>query len=676
MRFLKIIDSSVAIRTTTIIIMTILVIMLSMGFWQNRHVRYLIEQSMHHRTNQAIDNAVKIIDGRLAEVETAVNTASGYAGLLGLDEPRETDIYKMMEQLISSNGEISAVTMMYRADFFPKHGRYFAPTVYRNLKTKKLEKDEIGGPKNDFCYLETDSNWIYTNKLNSGYWCLPYVDSMSTKRAMMTYSVPLYDKRGDIYAVLCADVDLYWLREIVENAKPYDYSDVIVISRDSQFIAHPDSTWILSKNVFDGDNVRENGGCAGGAVLSLRLKNRPYLSLINHMQRREKGSDTLEAGVYEDLGCSKSEFSGRVITFYAPISRVQWSVSFLFPEEKIMEDANLLSSYLSVILMFMIVLISAVLYFVIKHQLRPLKVLAEDAHQVAKGDFSVQLPTIHSNDEIRNLRDSFSDMTQSLTNYIDQLKETTSQKASMESELRIASDIQMSMLPKKFPPFPERHDIDIYGVLKAAKGVGGDLYDFFIQDERLYFYIGDVSGKGVPAALVMAVTRTQFRIISSHEANPEVIVTTINNIMSADNETNMFVTLFVGVLDLASGRLSYCNAGHDSPLILAKDGVKELPCEPNLPIGVMEDWEFKRQEASLQSSSTIFLYTDGLNEAEDISHAQFGDKRIYREANTLLAEGELHPHEVIDKMTEAVHQFVGDADQSDDLTMLAVYYCP
>ena len=138
----------------------------------------------------------------------------------------------------------------------------------------------------------------------------------------------------------------------------------------------------------------------------------------------------------------------------------------------------------------------------------------------------------------------------------------------------------------------------------------------------------------------------------------------------------MFVTLFVGVLDLASGRLSYCNAGHDSPLILAKDGVKELPCEPNLPIGVMEGWEFKRQEAILQSPSTIFLYTDGLNEAEDVNHAQFGDERIYREANTLLAEGEIHPHEVIDQMTNAVHQFVGEADQSDDLTMLAVYYCP
>lgn len=658
---MKIIDSSVAVRTTTLVIMTILVIMLSMGFWQNRHVRRLVEQSMHHRTNLAIDNAVKIIDGHLSEVETAVNTASGYAALLGLDEPRETDIYKMMEQLISSNEEISAVTMMYRADFFPKHGRYFAPTVYRNLKTNSLEMDEIGGPKNDFCYLETDSNWIYTNKLNSGYWCLPYVDSMSTKRAMMTYSVPLYDKRGDIYAVLCADVNLHWLRGIVENAKPYDYSDVIVISRDSQFIAHPDSTWILSKDVVDSN---KNG------------IDRGYLSLIDHMRRREKGTDTLEAGAYEDLGCSKSEFSGRVITFYAPISRVQWSVSFLFPEDKIMEDADLLSRYLSVILMFMIVLISAVLYFVIKYQLRPLKVLAEDAHQVAKGDFSVQLPVIHSNDEIRNLRDSFSDMTQSLTNYIDQLKETTSQKASMESELRIASDIQMSMLPKKFPPFPERHDIDIYGVLKAAKGVGGDLFDFFIQGERLFFCIGDVSGKGVPAALVMASSRTQFRIISSHETNPEVIVSTINSIMSANNETNMFVTLFVGVLDLASGRLSYCNAGHDSPLILAKDGVKELPCEPNLPIGVMEDWEFKPQETILQSPSTIFLYTDGLNEAEDINHAQFGDNRVYHEASTLLAEGEIHPHEVIEQMTNAVHQFVGEADQSDDLTMLAVYYCP
>ena len=233
-------------------------------------------------------------------------------------------------------------------------------------------------------------------------------------------------------------------------------------------------------------------------------------------------------------------------------------------------------------------------------------------------------------------------MTQSLTNYIDKLTETTSQKASMESELRIASDIQMSMLQKTFPPFPDRHDIDVYGMLKAAKGVGGDLFDFFIRDERMFFCIGDVSGKGVPAALVMAVTRTQFRIVASHETEPEIIVSAINNIMSANNDTNMFVTLFVGMLD----------------------------------IGVLENWEFKQQEAMLQSPSTIFLYTDGLNEAEDITHAQFGDKRIVQEAKMLLSEGELHPREVIDRMTDAVHQFVGGADQSDDMTMLAVYYCP
>ena len=146
--------------------------------------------------------------------------------------------------------------------------------------------------------------------------------------------------------------------------------------------------------------------------------------------------------------------------------------------------------------------------------------------------------------------------------------------------------------------------------------------------------------------------------------------------MSAKNDTNMFVTLFVGILDLASGRLTYCNAGHDSPLILTKDGVYELPCESNLPIGVMENWEFKQQEINLPSPSTIFLYTDGLNEAENINHAQFGDKRIVQEAKTLLSEGELHPREVIDRMTDAVHKFVGGADQSDDLTMLAVYYCP
>ena len=244
------------------------------------------------------------------------------------------------------------------------------------------------------------------------------------------------------------------------------------------------------------------------------------------------------------------------------------------------------------------------------------------------------------------------------------------QKAAVERELQIAHDIQMAMLPKTFPPFPERHDIKIFAELTPAKAVGGDLYDFFIRDEKLIFCIGDVSGKGMPASLVMAVTQALFRNVATHIAdhiaNPNHIVNSMNASISEGNDSNMFVTLFVGVLDLQTGHLRYCNAGHDAPYI---DGTL-LPCDSNLPIGVMPDWNFTEQETDIAPGTLLFLYTDGLTEPENASHELFGKQRI----TDIIASYKGSPQELIETMTATIQQFVGDTEQSDDLTMLAIQY--
>ena len=255
----------------------------------------------------------------------------------------------------------------------------------------------------------------------------------------------------------------------------------------------------------------------------------------------------------------------------------------------------------------------------------------------------------------------------------DQLEETTTIKERMESELRIASDIQMGMLPEKFPTRADHDDVQLFASLTPAKEVGGDLFDFYFRDEKLFFCIGDVSGKGVPASLFMAVTRSAFRTVSAHESMPDRIVSTINNTIADMNKQNMFVTLFVGVLDLPTGRLHYCNAGHDAPLLVGA-GVGELPCDSNIPVGFMPSWEYSLQEAHIFAGTTIFLFTDGLTEAMDADNAQFQMERINNEATQALANQQQEPHQLIERMTHAVHQFVGDAEQSDDLTMMAIQY--
>ena len=242
-------------------------------------------------------------------------------------------------------------------------------------------------------------------------------------------------------------------------------------------------------------------------------------------------------------------------------------------------------------------------------------------------------------------------------------------KHKMEGELKVARGIQMSMIPKSFPPYPERGDVDMFAAVVPAKEVGGDLYDFYIRDEKLFFCIGDVSGKGVPASLVMAVTRSLFRTVSAHEKSPQRIVTAMNDSMSDMNESNMFVTFFCGVLDLQNGHLRYCNAGHNAPVLVKAEGNAELPVVPNLPLGIMPGMNFEEQEADLECGTGLFLYTDGLNEAENPAHGQFGEERMMN----LLQPG-MESRVLIDNVRDAVHAFADGAPQSDDLTMLYIRF--
>jgi serine phosphatase RsbU (regulator of sigma subunit) len=246
-------------------------------------------------------------------------------------------------------------------------------------------------------------------------------------------------------------------------------------------------------------------------------------------------------------------------------------------------------------------------------------------------------------------------------------------KAAIENELHVASTIQKGMLPHYFPTYPDRDDVQLYASLTPAKDVGGDLFDFYIRDEKLFFCIGDVSGKGVPASLFMSVTRSIFRTVSARESMPECIMSTMNETIADMNETNMFITLFVGVLDLPTGRLRYCNAGHDAPLLVGA-GVGTLPCDANIPVGVMTAWKYTLQEVQILPGTTIFLYTDGLTEAEDANHAQFQTERINDVATRALANKQQEPKQLIGLMSDAVHQFVGNAEQSDDMTMMAIQY--
>ena len=303
--------------------------------------------------------------------------------------------------------------------------------------------------------------------------------------------------------------------------------------------------------------------------------------------------------------------------FFAPVSRTGWSLSIVIPDQEIFGSLQEIGKYVLLLQILGILLIVFILYYVFRNQIK-----------------------------------------------YNQLNE---RKEKMQSELHIAHNIQMSMIPKIFPAFPERKDLDMAAMLVPAKEVGGDLYDFFIRKERLYFCVGDVSGKGVPASLVMAVTRSLFRTLAGREQSPREIVSQMNESMSDMNESNMFVTLFCGVLDMKTGRMDYCNAGHNAPLILT-DKITTLPVTPNLPLGILQDFAYEEQSTSLNYDDALFLYTDGVSEAENIRHELFGEARI---AAVLHERRSAQDH--LEAVKKAVTSFVGEAPQSDDITVLFIH---
>lgn len=258
-------------------------------------------------------------------------------------------------------------------------------------------------------------------------------------------------------------------------------------------------------------------------------------------------------------------------------------------------------------------------------------------------------------------------------------QQQTISRANLEGELHLASAIQMGMIPKLYPAFPDIPELDICGFLKPAKSVGGDLYDYFVRDGRLYFCIGDVSGKGVPASLFMMVVLSLFRSIAQTNDNPAEILNALNSNISRGNTKCMFCTMFVGVLDLTTGTLNYCNAGHNPPILrrIDADGglhVDYMQLKTNLAVGMLGRFVYKGATLQLAPGEALFLYTDGVTEAEDVHHNLFGEEATLAALATARADNARTAQDFVNKVAQTVNSYASNAEQSDDITMLVVEY--
>ncbi len=584
-----------------------------------------------------LEQIVKSVDAIISKVELSVESAH-----LIIDKlmAQGGDFADVQRNFISHNDAIMGMAIAFEPYLYDHSKRYSMQYTMRD-KNREYSTEMVG---NEHSYDYHTMEWYSTPKATGeAYWSEPYFDEGAGGVPMTTYSVPLHDKDGVFIGVATADISLEWITKIIAEYSPYPNSYSYMLSRNGYYLSHEDPKKILNEtfftatcNLFD-DTITE----IGQEMLA---------------QRRAYKEFTLD-------GTSR-------YSFYAPIESTGWSVGTVSFTSDIFSEIDKVNRNFWMVISCGLLLIFSLTILVIRRATRPLVLFAQSADEISDGDFDAPLPAIQNRDEMYRLREAFANMQKSLKSYIAELQTTTAARERIESELSIATQIQSGLLPHIFPPYHNLPNVELFASLVPAKEVGGDLYDFFADGDTLYFTVGDASGKGVPASLLMAVTSSLFRSMAKHLKNPAKVLESMNNSISEKNEACMFITLFVGALNVKTGELLYSNAGHNAPILIGKGGAKFIDVAPNIPLGVMSDIEFVSHKIMIRPEDMLFLYSDGLTEAENSVKELYSDERLLGELSSFGST--TSPKEALDRAMKSVQNFVKQSEQSDDLTMLAV----
>ncbi|MCX5886279.1 MAG: SpoIIE family protein phosphatase [Proteobacteria bacterium] len=556
------------------------------------------------------------------------------------------ELLRTLKAVVEKNSEIYGSTPSYEPYAFDKKIKYFAPYYYKDKGNLRL------------CYLDGVSyqylywDWYQIPKeLNRPYWTEPFFDEGAGNILMATYAVPFYKTvagKKQFMGVVTADVSLEWLRDIVSSIKILKTGYGYLISKNGMFVTHPQKELIMNETIFSVAEAQGN----------------PTLREIGRkMIKGESGFSPFHSIVTGKL----------CFVYYAPIPSTGWSLAVLFPQDELMADVTRLNRIVVGLGVTGVFLLAIAVVLIARSITKPLRAMAAATETIATGNLDAELPPVKSGDEVGRLTEAFEYMKQSLKVYIQQLTETTAAKERIESELNIAHEIQMSILPKIFPPFPHRPEFDIYAIIEPAREVGGDFYDFYeVDDDHLCFVMADVSGKGVPASLFMAVAKTLIKANACQGFPPNETLARVNNELSRDNDSAMFVTVFCGVMHTKTGEVLYANGGHNPPLLLRNTGeITFVETAQGVVVGALDDMVYTMERLVLQPGESLFLYTDGVTEAMNSKEELFGEQRLIGELTALRGKP---IKEIICTVKESVMVFSEGMPQSDDITMMILTF--
>lgn len=590
----------------------------------------LIADEAENSAGHLLDATITKIEKSLMEIEAAVQVTAWVA-----DEQKNNKdyLYEMTRAVVEKTDKIQGCAIAF-APYYFEGEYYFSPYSSRDSQTGEIQTIQLGNPSYDYFYMD----WYQIPSLSGNpCWSEPYFDEGGGRFYMTTYSYPVKDSEGNVIAVVTADVNIEWIADILESVRPYNSSHVSLVSRSGAYI-----------------NIDSGSSMIGETVYST----------LAYVDDDDDDIDSLVMSMMSGTRGTRKYSRGSNMSFavFGPLAN-GWILSISCDYREVLARTSKMQIILIFIALIGLLLIFISCYSIIKKLTRPLVKFSESARQIAKGDFNTVLPEIKSEDEIRQLRDAFDDMQHSLNEYIENLKKTMATNERFSSELNVASRIQMAMLPKDFP----KHErFDLCALLKPAKEVGGDLYDFLQKEDKLYFAVGDVSGKGVPASMFMAITRAAFHFLANMGIELDELTGTLNNAVCEGNDTGMFVTMFIGCVDLKTGEFKYCNAGHN-PVVVNGEF---LDVKPNIALGLFPGFKFQMQTGRLESGAHVILYTDGVTEAERSDKQQFGDSALLDWAKSHA--GLATQKEACCNLLDTVHIFTEGNEQNDDITIMTL----
>jgi sigma-B regulation protein RsbU (phosphoserine phosphatase) len=598
-----------------------------------RYYSYSVERDQ--AIQEAERRAVLLAEFRASQVGDALRSAEEGALLLattlGHTKASNEELAKVIRAFVEGNPRVYGSTIAVN----PEGRGLFAPYFHR--QSGAILRADLATPTYDYLNKE----W-YTGAVKAGEprWSPPYFDDGGGNVLMVTYTVPVTTEtsRGrTLVGVVTADVALEWLAELTKSMGAQDSSYAMVLSQRGEVLAHPDAGKIMRPSPLAAQ-IAEHTLRGGPGLIS-----------------------------FEDTFLGQ-----RARAVFRPVGGAGWSIAVIYPEETFLAGARRFARLNGTVLVTALVILGFLVVIVSRRITRPLRELAASAAQLATGDFDAALPPVASKDEVGALTGAFHHMRDSLREYMRNLEITTKEKERQDSELEIARKIQMNMLPSDHVSAGPSVPYELAARLVPARRVGGDFYDHFVLDGKLWFMVGDVSGKGVGAALFMARAITLLRTVAHSGVALKEVLRAVNLGLCAQNDQAMFVTLFAGVLDFSTGRLTYGSAGHDPPVFLdgGSSEVSLMVSEGAPVLGLMEDADFNEQQMVLKPGDSLFLYTDGITEAMNTDNQLFGGERILE---TLRAEAPSTNARLEGVMT-AVRRFAGDAPQSDDITVMVLRY--